>query len=346
MEYIAIGEGQIPGNSPQVSAAEIQQFYNQHQKEFEVPEQVKVRHILIKTAPGADAAANAAALKTAEEVLKELKAGANFGELAKKYSDDPGSKAQGGELGFLKRGATVPEFDKAAFTLNPGQISGIVKTQFGYHILEVEEKQTAHTRTLDEARPMIEANLMRQKESQLQQDFAKQLAAEAQKTSLEKTADAHHLEVVTTDFLEQSAVVPGLADGSKMLAQAFGVKPHSAPQVTTTGEGYGVFQVLDVKAAHAPTFDEYKTHLVEDYRDQYLPQLLASKTAALADRAHSETTWRKPRRNSALLSRQVNWLDWMHKSRMWDSSPLQLRNCFYCSPMRSARASILEEAAL
>ena len=117
VEYIAIGEGDIPGGTPQVSAAEIQQYYNQHQKEFELPEQVKVRHILIKTPPGGDAAANAAALKKAEEVLKEVKSGGNFAELAKKNSDDPGSKDQGGELGFLKRGATVPEFDKAAFTL-------------------------------------------------------------------------------------------------------------------------------------------------------------------------------------------------------------------------------------
>src|SRR5664279_4825697 len=126
VEYIAIGEGDIPGGTPQVSAAEVQQYYNQHQKEFELPEQVKVRHILIKTPPGGDAAANAAALKKAEDVLKQVNSGGNFAELAKKNSDDPGSKDQGGELGFLKRGATVPEFDKAAFTLAPGQTSGPV----------------------------------------------------------------------------------------------------------------------------------------------------------------------------------------------------------------------------
>jgi peptidyl-prolyl cis-trans isomerase D len=287
VEYIAIGEGDIPGGTPQVTAAEIQQYYNQHQKEFELPEQVKVRHILIKTAPAGDAAGNAAALKKAEDVLKQVNSGGNFAELAKKYSDDPGSKDQGGELGFLKRGATVPEFDKAAFTLAQGQTSGLIKTQFGYHILQVEEKQTAHVRSLQEATPSIQAALTRQKEAQLQQSYAQQLAAEAQKNGFEKTAQAHHLQAVTTDYLEQSAVVPGLADGSKMMAAAFTAKPKSAPQVTTTGEGYGVFQVLDVKAAHAPSFEEYKTKLAEDYRDQILPQMLATKTNAMAEMAHN-----------------------------------------------------------
>ena len=121
----------------------------------------------------------------------------------------------------------------------------------------------------------------------MQQTYATQLANEAQKSGLEKTAQAHHLQAVTTDFLEQSAVVPGLADGSKMLAQAFTAKPKSPPQVTTTGEGFGVFQVLDVKAAHAPVFEEYKAKLLEDYRDQILPQMLATKTNAMAEMAHN-----------------------------------------------------------
>ena len=293
LQYIVFGEGQIAGGAPQVTAAEIQQYYSQHKKEFETPDQVRVRHILIKTAPGADGAANTAAQQKAEAILKEIKAGANFSELAKKSSDDPGSKAQGGELGFLKRGATVPEFDKVAFTLNPGQTSGLVKTQFGYHILQVEEKQTAHTRTLDEVRPVIEASLTRQKEVQQQQNFAQQLAVEAQKTSLQKTAESHHLQIVTTDFLEQNAVVPGLADGSKMLTQAFGVKPGTAPQVSTTGEGFAIFRVEGVNAAHAPTFDQHKTHILEDYRAQMLPQLLASKTTALSEKAHSENDLEK-----------------------------------------------------
>ncbi len=243
ISYVAFSDGQEPGGTPQVSDAEIQQYYTQHLNDYKVDEQVKVRHILIKVDQGADAKADAAAKAKAEDILKQLKAGGNFAELAKANSDDPGSKDQGGELGFLKRGATVPEFDQAAFSLPVGQLSGLVKTKFGYHILEVEEKQNAHTRPLDEVKPTIVALLTRDKENAQGQAYAQQLANEAQKNGLAKTAEAHHLQVVTTDYLEQGAVVAGLADGSKLLTSAFTAKPGGAPQVASTGEGFAVFQV-------------------------------------------------------------------------------------------------------
>ena len=106
-------------------------------------DQVKIRHILIAV-PAGDAKADAAAKAKAEDLLKQIKSGGNFADLAAKNSDDPGSKTQGGELGWLDPGKTVPEFDKAAFSLAPGQTSDVIRTQFGYHILQVEEKKTAH----------------------------------------------------------------------------------------------------------------------------------------------------------------------------------------------------------
>jgi len=288
ISYIAFTDGQEPGGTPQVTDAEVQQYYNQHQKEYQVDDQVKVRHILIKEDQGASPAADAAAKQKAEDVLKQIKAGGNFAELAKKYSDDPGSKDQGGELGFLKHGVTVPEFDQAAFSLPVGQTSNLVKTKFGYHIIQVEEKQTAHTRPLDEVKSTIVALLTRQKEGAQEQAYATQLANEVQKNGLEKTAEAHHLQVVTTDYLPQGAIIPGLADGSKMLNEAFTAKPGGAPLTVSTGEGLAVFKVDDIKAAHAPTFDQFKTTLLTDYRQQQLPQLLASKTNELDAKARAE----------------------------------------------------------
>ena len=285
IQYMVVQQGQVPGGIPQLTDSEVQQYYNQHQSDFRLEDQVKARHILIQVARGADAKTDAAARQKAEDLLKQIKGGANFADLAKKNSDDPGSKETGGELGFLKHGTTVPDFDKALFSQSPGQTEIVRTPEFGYHILQVEEKQTAHMRPLDEVKPLIVSTLTRQKEEQLEQNFASQLSAEAQKNGLSKTADAHHLEVVTTDYLQRSGIIPGLADGSKVLAQTFAAKVGSAPQVASAGEGFAVFQVVDSKAAHAPTFDEYKTHLLEDFREQQLPQLLASKTNELANRA-------------------------------------------------------------
>jgi peptidyl-prolyl cis-trans isomerase D len=282
ISYIAFTPDQIPGGTPQISDQQAQQYYQAHLKDYQVPDQVKVRHILISVPKGADAKTDAAAKAKAEDVLKQLRAGGDWAALAKKYSEDPGSKETGGELGMLQHGVTVPEFDKAAFSLSPGQISEPVKTQFGYHIIQTEEKQTAHTKPFDEVRGTILAAMVRDKEAQAAQTYAQSLATEAQKNGLAKTAAAHHLQVVTTDYLAQGAIAPGLADSSKLLGEAFTAKKDGPPAVASTGEGFAVFQVADVRAAHAPTFDEYKSHLVDDFRDQQLPQLLASKTNALA----------------------------------------------------------------
>jgi peptidyl-prolyl cis-trans isomerase D len=285
ISYIAFTPEQVPGGMPQVSDQQAQQYYQQHLKDYAVPEQVKVRHILIAVPRGADAKADAAAKAKAEDVLKQLRAGGNFAALAKKYSDDPGSKEQGGELGMLQHGVTVPEFDKTAFSLSPGQISDPVKTQFGYHIIQTEEKQTAHTKPFDEVKGTILATMIRDREAQAAQNFAASLANEAKKDGLEKTAAAHHLQVTTTDYIAQGAIAPGLADSSKLVSQAFSAKKDGPPAVASTGEGYAVLQVADIHPAHAPGFEEYKTHLLEDFRDQQLPQLLAAKTNALATEA-------------------------------------------------------------
>jgi peptidyl-prolyl cis-trans isomerase D len=288
ISYLAFSDGQEPGATPQVTDAEIQQYYTQHQKEYQVEDQVRVRHILIKVDKDVSPQADAAARAKAEVILKQIKAGGNFAELAQANSDDPGSKVQGGELGFLKRGATVPDFDQAAFTLPVGQTSDLIKTQFGYHILQVEEKQTAHTRPLDEVKPTVVALLTRQKETAQGQAYAQQLANEAQKNGLAKTGEAHHLQVVTTDYLQSGAIVPGLADGSKLISTAFTSKPGAAPLVASTGEGFAVFRVDDVKAAHAPDFDEFKSTLMTDYRQEQLPQLLSRKTSELSEKAKSD----------------------------------------------------------
>jgi peptidyl-prolyl cis-trans isomerase D len=164
----------------------------------------------------------------------------------------------------------------------------LVRTKFGYHIIQTEDKQVAHTRPLDEVKPEITTTLTRQNESQQEQAFAQQLATEAAMTSLSATAAAHHLQVTTTDFLSQSSVVPGLADGSKLLSDAFTAKQGAAPQVSSTGDGFAVYQVNGIQSAHAPDFATYKSHILDDYRDQQLPQLLATKTNELANRAKSD----------------------------------------------------------
>ncbi|WP_263366042.1 peptidylprolyl isomerase [Edaphobacter bradus] len=285
IQYVAFDASNLPGGKPQVSDADVQAYYNQHKDQFQVKDQVKVRHILIAVPAGADAKTDAAAKGKAEDLLKQIKGGANFAELAQKNSDDPGSKPQGGELGWLDRGKTVPEFDKAAFSLPVGQTSDLIKTQFGYHILQVEDKKTAHMRPLDEVKGEIVPVLEQQRIGAAEQTFASQLASDAKKNGMDKAAAARGLKLVTTDYVGKDGVIAGLADGSSLLTQAFTVVKGADPAPVSTGDGFAVFQVADVKPAHAPEFADYKQHLLDDYRAQQVPQLLNAQLNKLDDRA-------------------------------------------------------------
>ena len=284
--YFAFTPDQVPGGVPQVTQQEIQQYFNAHQSDYEVPEQARSRHILIKVPAGADAKTDAAAKAKAEGILKQLQGGANFADLAKKNSDD-GSKDQGGELGFYRKGATVPEFEKALFSQKIGDIE-IVKSQFGYHILQVEERQAAHSESLNEVLPTIQATLIRQKTAEAEASYAQALTSEASKNGLEKTAAAHHLQVVTTPMVSNVGVIASLPDGSQMISKAFLARQGDPPQPVSTGEGYAIFQVTGIAAAHAPNFGDWKSHVLDDYRDQQLPVLLGQKTTELANKAKAE----------------------------------------------------------
>jgi len=285
--YFAFTPNDVPGGVQQPTQQEIEAYYNAHKSEYSVPEQAKSRHILIQVAQGADAKTDAAAKAKAEDILKQIQNGGNFADLAKKYSDDPGSKDSGGELGFAQRGHMVPEFDNAIFTQKIGDTK-IVKSQYGYHIVQVEERTAAHAQSLNEVLPTIQATLLRQKSSAAQDAYAKALTSEAIKNGLEKTAEAHHLQLVNTPPVNASGVIPALPDGSQLISHAFSSKAGDPPQSAPTGEGYAIFQVKNVIPAHAPTFADWKSHVADDYRNDQVPALMAQKTAELAAKAKAE----------------------------------------------------------
>src|ERR1700723_2536433 len=163
----------------QITRDELQAYYNQHRDQYRVPEQAKVSHILIKkplagTDGKVDEKGVAEAQKRAEDLLKQLKAGAKFEDLARKYSEDPGSAKEGGSLGWIGKGRTVPEFEKAAFSLPKGQISDLVKSSYGFHIIRVDDRQDAHMKTLEEVKDQIEPNLKHQKAQQMAKKKAEQ----------------------------------------------------------------------------------------------------------------------------------------------------------------------------
>jgi peptidyl-prolyl cis-trans isomerase C len=139
---------------------DLKKYYEGHKDEFKTPEMVKVRHILVKVDESAPEKDKKAARKKAEGILKRIKAGEDFAKLAAEVSDDPGSKENGGEIGFFPKGRMVKSFEDAAFALKPGEVSGLVKTQYGYHIIKLEEKKPAGVQTFDEVKENIRQKLV------------------------------------------------------------------------------------------------------------------------------------------------------------------------------------------
>jgi foldase protein PrsA len=155
------------GGNVKITDAQIKQYFEKNHVAFDKPEQVRARHILVPD------------LKTAEKVEADLRKGANFADEAKKYSIDPGSKEKGGELGFFRQGQMVPAFDKAAFSLPVGQISAPVKSPFGYHIIQVEERQPGQKATLANTHDRIADMLREQQEAPLISPFLQNLQQKA-----------------------------------------------------------------------------------------------------------------------------------------------------------------------
>ena len=171
-------EGEIAAKTA-VKPEVVMDFYQKNQDKFQQGPRVRASHILISVPQNADAATKQQARTKAETILKDLKAGKDFAAAAKENSQDPGSAVNGGDLGFFEKGQMVPPFEQAAFALNAGDMSDLVETQFGYHIIKVAEKQTQRVVPLDEAKAQIEQYLGQQNRQAETQAFVDALKAKA-----------------------------------------------------------------------------------------------------------------------------------------------------------------------
>ena len=289
IKYVVIDNGKIAA-ATNVSDQDLQTYYDQHREEFRVAEQVKVSHILIKTplpAAGAkeDEKAVADARAKAEGVLKEVKAGGDFAKLAEKNSDDPGSAKSGGELGWIGRGRTVPEFEKAAFSLGKGQTSDLIKSSYGFHIIRVEDKQEAHLKTLAEVKNEIQEKVKQQKSTQAAESAANALLSQARNDGFDKAATVKGYTATTTDYFAKTDNLPGLGANPQFMDAVFNEATKAPPDVVQTPSGYVVFQLLNVKPQATPTFEEIRAKIETQFKNERAGFLLQQKTQELADRA-------------------------------------------------------------
>jgi peptidyl-prolyl cis-trans isomerase D len=277
----------------QVTADDLRGYYDQNRERYRVPEQVKVSHIWIKMPlPGADGKiddkAVAEAQHRADDLLKQLKGGAKFEDVAKKYSEDPGSSNVGGSLGWIGKGQMTADFEKTAFSLPKGQISDVVKTLDGFHIIRVDDKQDAHVKPLDEVKAQIEPILKHQKAQDLAQKKADALLKDAKAQTLDAAAAAQGVPVINSDFFSRKDMLPGLGPASQFMDAVFSATEKSPPDEAPASQGIVVFQLLAVKPAATPTFEEIRTRVEEEFKSERSSTLLTQKIQELSDRAKAE----------------------------------------------------------
>lgn len=247
---------------------QIEEYYTSHLQEYRSEEEVHARHILIKVA-GQDAASEQAALAKAEEIRKKaLAPGADFAALARQYTEDEGGKVSGGDLGFFARGRMVEEFSQAAFALAPGGISAPVKSQFGYHIIKVEERKPAGQRSLDEVRESIRGTLA---DGLADGEGSRRAAAlrekiDAAKLTTEEQWKALADDVVTsnvTPFFERDGFIQGLGRDPELMAEVAGAKEGFIGGPRRTPRGWILYRVAQVRKAGQSPFEEVKAQALE-----------------------------------------------------------------------------------
>ena len=281
LQYVAIKAADVAA-AVAVTDEALHEYYDQVAPErYQDAERRRSRHILIEA--GAD---DAAARKKADEVLAKAKAGEDFGKLASEYSDDPGSKTQGGELGWATRQSFVQPFADALFAMQVGEISAPVKTQFGYHVIQLEEVQPARQRSFDEVHTELEAEYRNDQAQAQFYEKSQQLAddAFASLTELDSVAQKHGLTLATVEAFTRQGGGP-FAGNRKVIDAVFSdevlQERQNSPAINVTDDEVAVFRVTDHKPAAPRPLDEVRPEIEATLREQGARK--AAEAAALAD---------------------------------------------------------------
>jgi peptidyl-prolyl cis-trans isomerase D len=273
-----------------VPARDLERYYNENIETYSTPEQIRASYILFKTAGKDEAEVKA----KAEKVLKEAKAGADFAELARKYSDDQATAKQGGDLDYISQGRMAPEFDQVAFSMEPGQISDLVKTPDGFDIIKLVDKKPAATRPFDEVKPQILEQLQYQQAQTKAADEAEAIEKEVKTPAdLEKVAAQRGLKVQETGFFTREEPIMGLGASPEAMGQIFDLKEGQVTGAVPVARGYAFLAVTAIQPPHLPKLDEVKDKVREDVVRQKARELARQKAASLAASVKSAADFAK-----------------------------------------------------
>lgn len=250
-----------------VEEGDLEKYYRRHLDRFDIPEQVRAAHVLIRLAGDAGDIMRQQKRQLAEKVLAEARAGKDFAQLARQYSDDPGSAGKGGDLGYFPRGAMVAAFEEAAFNLKPGEISDIVETPFGLHIIKSDGRIEAGIKPLTEVADEIKTAVKAEKSRILA--FEKAMDAyniNRKEGSLETAAQASGIEIKETGFFSRQEPVDSLGDLPNVTAVAFTLKEGELARPVELPQGIILYSVKARRESRLPELAEVRNEVIQTYR--------------------------------------------------------------------------------
>jgi peptidyl-prolyl cis-trans isomerase D len=273
-----------------VPPADIEREYNNNSEQYTTPEQVRASHILLKTEGKDDAAVKA----KAEELLKQARGGADFADLARKNSEDEASAKNGGDLDYFGKGRMVPEFDAAVFAMQPGQISDLVKTQYGYHIIKLVDKKAATTRSLAEVRQQLTDQLAYQKAQAQAADLSQNLEKQIRKPSdLDSVAKAQGLSVQESGFFARDEPILGLGPAPEAANRAFEMKPNDVGGPLRASRGFVFETLVSTQEPYVPKVEEVKDRVREEVVKQKAREASKAKAAEIAAKLKGASDFEK-----------------------------------------------------
>lgn len=304
-EYVVFDQDALAADSA-VTDEQIRQYYEANSARFGQPEERSARHILIAVPADAPEDEVAKAREKAERLLAELrKDPSRFAELAKAESDDPGSAGQGGDLGYFGRGAMVKPFEDAAFGLGEGEISDVVRSDFGFHIIQVSGVKPASVRPLEAVRDEIEQELRRQEAGRRYAELAEQFSnmVYEQPDSLQPVAEALGLEIRTTDWISRAGAKLGEFDNPRLLDALFSdgaiESRHNTEAIEVERGALVSARVTDYEAARRLPFEQVKADIEQQLRTEEAARLAVARgeevLAALKKGETVSRDWSEPR---------------------------------------------------
>jgi peptidyl-prolyl cis-trans isomerase D len=262
-----------------VTPQEIQDAYRDSAQQYSTPEQIRASHILLKT----EGKKEEDVRKQAEAVLAKVKAGGDFASLARQYSEDDSNKEKGGDLGLFGRGSMVPEFEQAAFALEPGQTSDLVKTSYGFHIIRLVEKRPAATKSIDEVRTQIEDQIKWERAQEQATRISEEIANDIDDPSdLDRVAKARGFVVSESGFFDRTEPIAGLGFAPEASTEAFAMKQNETRGPIRTPSGFAFISLVGTQAPHLPKFEDVKEKIRDDLIRRKAVEAAREKATSLA----------------------------------------------------------------